>query len=93
MPTGQPLAAVARAVEPGVVSRGHAFGTQFVGAIHGRLLTSWATAGIIGPVVVNYIREAQIGAGVPRGAPKPDIGTVDALKRALDDARATGVGA
>src|SRR5262249_18782315 len=32
------------------------FGTQFVGAIHGRLLTAWATAGIIGPSVVNYIR-------------------------------------
>ena len=42
------------------------FGTQMVGAIHGRLLTAWSTAGIIGPVVVNYIREAQIAAGVPR---------------------------
>ncbi|QDO97132.1 OFA family MFS transporter [Ferrovibrio terrae] len=42
------------------------FGTQFVGAIHGRLLTAWSTAGIIGPVVVNYIREAQIAAGIPR---------------------------
>jgi MFS family permease len=42
------------------------FGTQFVGAIHGRLLTAWSTAGIVGPVVVNYIREAQIAAGVPR---------------------------
>lgn len=42
------------------------FGTQFVGAIHGRLLTAWATAGIVGPVVVNYLREAQIAAGVPR---------------------------
>ena len=42
------------------------FGTQFVGAIHGRLLTAWGTAGIVGPVVVNYIREAQITAGVPR---------------------------
>lgn len=42
------------------------FGTQFVGAIHGRLLTAWSTAGILGPVVVNYIREAQIAAGVPR---------------------------
>ncbi len=42
------------------------FGTQFVGAIHGRLLTAWATAGIIGPVVVNYIREFQISAGIPR---------------------------
>src|SRR4030088_648315 len=42
------------------------FGTQFVGAIHGRLLTAWSTAGIIGPVVVNYIREFQLGAGVSR---------------------------
>jgi MFS family permease len=42
------------------------FGTQFVGAIHGRLLTAWSTAGIVGPVVVNYIREAQIAAGVSR---------------------------
>jgi MFS family permease len=42
------------------------FGTQFVGTIHGRLLTAWSTAGIIGPVVVNYIREAQLAAGVPR---------------------------
>jgi len=42
------------------------FGTQFVGAIHGRLLTAWSTAGIIGPVVVNYIRDFQLQAGVPR---------------------------
>ncbi len=42
------------------------FGTHFVGAIHGRLLTAWSTAGIVGPVVVNYIRQAQIDAGVPR---------------------------
>ena len=42
------------------------FGTQFVGAIHGRLLTAWSTAGIVGPVLVNGIREAQIAAGVPR---------------------------
>ena len=42
------------------------FGARFVGAIHGRLLTAWATAGIIGPTVVNYIREAEITAGVPR---------------------------
>ena len=42
------------------------FGTQFVGAIHGRLLTAWSTAGIIGPVVVNYIREFQLQAGIPR---------------------------
>lgn len=42
------------------------FGTQMVGAIHGRLLTAWATAGILGPVVVNYIREYQIAQGVPK---------------------------
>jgi len=42
------------------------FGTQFVGAIHGRLLTAWSTAGIVGPVVVNYIRQFEISAGVPR---------------------------
>src|SRR2546430_17328161 len=42
------------------------FGTQFVGAIHGRLLTAWSTAGIIGPGVVNYIRQFQLQAGVPR---------------------------
>jgi len=42
------------------------FGTQMVGAIHGRLLTAWATAGIIGPVVVNYMREYQLGMGIPR---------------------------
>jgi MFS family permease len=42
------------------------FGTQFVGAIHGRLLTAWSTAGIIGPLVVNYLREFQLAAGVPR---------------------------
>jgi len=42
------------------------FGTQHVGAIHGRLLTAWSTAGIIGPVVVNYMREYQLGLGIPR---------------------------
>jgi MFS family permease len=41
------------------------FGTQFVGAIHGRLLTAWSTAGILGPILVNYIREYQISRGVP----------------------------
>ena len=44
------------------------FGTQFVGAIHGRLLTAWSTAGIIGPVLVSYMRDAAIAAGVPRSS-------------------------
>jgi MFS family permease len=42
------------------------FGTMQVGAIHGRLLTAWSTAGVLGPVLVNYIREYQIGRGVPK---------------------------
>ena len=41
------------------------FGTQHVGAIHGRLLTAWSVAGIVGPVVVNYIREYQLARGLP----------------------------
>jgi MFS family permease len=44
------------------------FGTQFVGAIHGRLLTAWSTAGVIGSVLVSYMREAAISAGVPRSS-------------------------
>jgi hypothetical protein len=41
------------------------FGAGHVSAIHGRLLTAWSTAGVLGPVLVNYIREFQIGQGVP----------------------------
>jgi MFS family permease len=40
------------------------FGAGQVSAIHGRLLTAWSTAGVLGPVLVNYIREFQIGRGV-----------------------------
>jgi len=42
------------------------FGTQMVGAIHGRLLTAWSTAGVLGPVLVNYIREYQLSRGVEK---------------------------
>jgi MFS family permease len=41
------------------------FGTQYVGAIHGRLLTAWSTAGILGPQLVNNLREYQIDHGIP----------------------------
>ncbi len=41
------------------------FGTQFVGAIHGRLLTAWSTAGILGPVIVNYMHDVRLEAHVP----------------------------
>lgn len=39
------------------------FGTKFVGAIHGRLLTAWSVAGLLGPGLVNYIREFQLARG------------------------------
>jgi MFS family permease len=42
------------------------FGTKYVSAVHGRLLTAWAAAGVLGPVLVNYIREFQIRNGVPK---------------------------
>ena len=42
------------------------FGTMQVGAIHGRLLTAWSVAAVLGPVLVNYIREYQISIGVPK---------------------------
>jgi len=40
------------------------FGVGNVSAIHGRLLTAWSTAGILGPVLINYVREFQISNGV-----------------------------
>jgi len=42
------------------------FGTEYVGAIHGRLLTAWSVAGILGPVLVNYLRQYQIDSGIPK---------------------------
>jgi MFS family permease len=42
------------------------FGTRYVGAIHGLLLTAWSMAGIFGPVLVNYIREYNVSHGVPK---------------------------
>lgn len=35
------------------------FGTYQVGAIHGRLLTAWSAAGILGPLIVNGMLDAQ----------------------------------
>ena len=42
------------------------FGTQFVGAIHGRLLTAWSTAGLLSPLLINIIRDMQLNAGVAK---------------------------
>ncbi|HEY2821320.1 MAG TPA: OFA family MFS transporter [Candidatus Acidoferrum sp.] len=42
------------------------FGTYHVSAIHGRLLTAWSAAGVLGPVLVNYMREYQLAHGVDK---------------------------
>lgn len=39
------------------------FGDYQVGAIHGRLLTAWSTAGVLGPLIINWIADAQQAAG------------------------------
>ena len=39
------------------------FGTYQVGAIHGRLLTAWSTAGVAGPLIINAIADAGKAAG------------------------------
>jgi MFS family permease len=44
------------------------FGTHHVSAIHGRLLTAWSTAGVLGPVLVNYMRENQIQHGADKAS-------------------------
>jgi len=36
------------------------FGTLEVGAIHGRLITAWSVAGVLGPQLVNNIRQYQL---------------------------------
>ncbi len=41
------------------------FGLYNVGAIHGRLLTAWSTAGVLGPALITYVKEAQVAHGVP----------------------------
>jgi len=42
------------------------FGTMHVGAIHGRLLTAWSVAGVLGPTLITYIRDYQLKSGVPK---------------------------
>jgi MFS family permease len=42
------------------------FGTKYVSAVHGRLLTAWSVAGGLGPLLITYIRQFQIDAGVPK---------------------------
>ncbi|KAB7645555.1 OFA family MFS transporter [Polymorphobacter fuscus] len=49
------------------------FGTRYVGAIHGRLLSAWSLAGIIGPLIVSRMRDTALAAGTPRDLVYPSI--------------------
>jgi hypothetical protein len=40
------------------------FGTRYVGGIHGRLLTAWSLAGVLGPVAIASLRDAAIGDAI-----------------------------
>ena len=42
------------------------FGTYQVGAIHGRLITAWSVAAVIGPLLINKLYDARVAAGVPK---------------------------
>ena len=36
------------------------FGTKYVGGIHGRLLTAWSTAGVLGPLAITQLRQQSV---------------------------------
>ena len=36
------------------------FGTRYVGGIHGRLLTAWSVAGVLGPTAITSLRESAV---------------------------------
>ena len=40
------------------------FGTKYVGGIHGRLLTAWSTAGVIGPLAITTLRSSSIDSAI-----------------------------
>ncbi|XOV72946.1 MAG: OFA family MFS transporter [Verrucomicrobiota bacterium] len=48
------------------------FGMRFVGAIHGRLLTAWSTAGVLGPLAITKLRQASVDDSIRDLATKVD---------------------
>ncbi len=40
------------------------FGTRYVGGIHGRLLTAWSTAGVLGPLAITSLRQASVNDAI-----------------------------
>ncbi len=48
------------------------FGTLHVGGIHGRLLTAWSTAGVLGPFAITYLRNMSVENAIADLAAKVD---------------------
>jgi MFS family permease len=48
------------------------FGTKYVGGIHGRLLTAWSTAGVVGPLAITSLRQSAVGHAIEDLASRVD---------------------
>ena len=48
------------------------FGTKYVGGIHGRLLTAWSTAGVLGPLAITSLRQNSVSTAIKDLAAKVD---------------------
>lgn len=51
------------------------FGSSHVGGIHGRLLTAWSLAGVVGPVVITQLRRSSLNDAITNLAAKVDPGS------------------
>src|SRR5690606_449186 len=54
------------------------FGTRFVGGIHGRLLTAWSTAGVLGPWLITSLRASALRDAIDELAAKVDPAAFEA---------------
>ena len=50
------------------------FGSHFVGGFHGRLLTAWSTAGVLGPLLLTSLRERALRGAIGKLAATVDPG-------------------
>ncbi|MDH5565546.1 MAG: OFA family MFS transporter [Myxococcales bacterium] len=54
------------------------FGARYVGGIHGRLLTAWSTAGVLGPLAITSLRDGAIASAIDDLAARVDPGAFEA---------------
>ncbi|SFJ43369.1 OFA family MFS transporter [Celeribacter neptunius] len=50
------------------------FGTMHVGGIHGRILTAWSTAGVLGPLAITSLRQMSVSNAINDLAARVDPG-------------------